>query len=135
MFSELTLLVSWRWGCQLYPGTKFLENDSSEFFLDLIEKCCDFFWKFLKSENFEKVGFQLKIFENRKFSKSWFSKIFNWNPTFLKFSDFNDFLKNFKLFWDRPQKISAESIFKILVSVKSWESPLQKIFTVNLVNI
>ena len=76
----------------------------------LILKFCSRFFsvEISKNRKIEKQGFQLKIFENRNFLKSWFSKNFKWNPCFFDFSIFDfSIFRNF-----RPKKI-LEPNFKI----------------------
>ena len=116
---------------------KFWKSIRQKFFEVDLKKFQNFVFFFWKIENFRKVGFQLKIFDFfdfRKFLIFRFSKNFNWNPTFSKIFDFSKKSQNFETFSNRPQKISVESIFKILVPGKNCELPFQKTFRVHLTN-
>ena len=123
------------WHAQLSPGSNQVQK-----FWSMLEKI-DFqigldiffgqnFWKIEKSK-IEKTRISIENFRKSIiiFLKSWFSKIFNWNPCFLCFPDF----PIFEIF-DR-KKISSQISKSIFSNIdqkfstwldpgESWASPL-----------
>ena len=112
---------------------KFWKSLRQKFFEIDLKNILKKIWNFLRSKIFEKVGFQLKFFENRKNRK--FSKISIFRKFSIEIHIFRNFpissiFRKFSNFFKIDLKKFYRSDFQNFGTWKIWDSPRQKTFRV-----